>query len=562
MGQGCEGRQCTRHPGRIRLCCDALSRTTAIADRSGFTLDLARRYWAVTLYVLCAASLVFWIGYEASTTRLITFSQGADYWEHSAALHALIESPFSPGNPHLRSPALSPRYHPLYVLVALVSRALHLNAIDAMGLAAVLNMLLFTGGVFWFFSTYFRDWRAPLYALLVLFTSWWRGWHFSNVYQLQILPSVAAYPSTTGLALSWFCFGAVLTIIRRGPSPARFIVLGLLACLVLLAHPLTAMAVFSGMACLAVFEPGAPWRLRLLVLLTLVAGALLSHFWPYYSPFEVLSGRQGRVAGWAQRAIASAASDSPGPEQPLFYQVKGLRDALGLAAPGLLFAALMLALRKHLFAPLGLLSMLVVFATNMYVPLPLGHRFVLLAMVFLHIATVWGWLKLTPGYHDAWRFVARPWVGLVTSAALILLFVVGLWHNVALAEGRVQQAARGVSPVLNYARQVGKKAGSDAVVLGTNRDSWPVPTFGPKVVALLHANPLVADDLDRYGDATYFFSRMATSAERDAIIGKYSVTHVLTGAGVPKALRNYLGERGKSQRLASGLRLYTLAPAP
>jgi hypothetical protein len=517
----------------------------------------------VALYWLLAASLALWIGYEASTTRLITYSQGADYWEHSAALHALIESPFHPGNPHLRSDTLSPRYHPIYLLVALAARVLHEDALGAMTMAAVLNMALLAVGVYWFFAGYFRDPRAPLYAFFVLYTSWWKGWHFSNVYQLQILPSVAAYPSTTGLALSWFGFAVVVTIIRGGPSRLRFVALGLLACLTLLVHPLTAVLAFCGMTGLALLEPGATTRVRLGLLLTLLAGALLAHFWPYYSPFEVLAGGDGRDAGWAQTAVASMAQGVAGPLQPMFYRFKDLRDAVGLALPGLFFAALLLWQRKHLFIPLGLSCMLTVFAANALVPLPLGHRFVLLAMVFLHLATVWGWLSLTPGYHDAWSFVARPWLGRAAALGLVVIFGVGAWHNIELAESRVSQiGARRFSPVLNYARQAATKAGDDAVILGTARDSWPIPTFGAKVVALLHTNPLVPDDLDRIADAKAFFRRSTTPTERDAILAKYSVTHVLADGSAAKMLGKYLGERSKGQRLAGGYRLYALRPAP
>jgi hypothetical protein len=529
------------------------------ATRSERAFHLVRRSWAALLYALFAAALVGWIAYEAATTRLITFSQGADYWEHSAALHALIASPFHPGNPHLVSDALSPRYHPIYVALALVARALDQDAVSAMGMAAVLNMTLLTGGVFWFFDSYFKDARAPLYAFFVLFTSWWQGWHFSNVYQLSILPSVAAYPSTSAIGLSFVGFALVTLIVRSGATSLRLVLLGSLAAMLLLVHPLTAVMGFTGMGLLALLEPGAPWRVRGWLVLALLGGALCAHFWPYYSAFEVISGGQGRVAGWVEKALASASSGVSGPEQPMFYKWRGLRDAMGLAAPGVLFALILLVWRKHLFVPLGLACMLAVFGLNMLVPLPLGHRFVLLAMVFLHLATVWGWLMLTPGYHDAWSFVRRPSVGVVASLLLFTVFGIGVWHNVELAENRVQQvSSRRLSPVLNYARQVGRKAGRGAVVLGTPRDSWPVPTFGPKIVALLHANPLVGDDVNRFADAMSFFSRSITNAQRDEILAKYGVTHVLAVGGGSKALRSYLKERATSQRLAAGYRLYTV----
>jgi hypothetical protein len=460
------------------------------------------------------------------------------------------------------SDSLSPRYHPIYLAVALVARALQQDAIGAMGIAAALNMVLLTGSIFWFFHGYFRDARAPLYAFLVLFMSWWKGWHFSNVYQLQILPSVAAYPSTTGLALSFMGFALVTSIVRGGATTVRLVSLALLSATLLIVHPLTAVMGFAGMGLLALLEPGSSWRVRLWLVLALLGGALCAHFWPYYSAFEVLSGgSHGDTSGWAGKL------ERRGPSsfrlQPLFYDWQNLLEAIGLALPGLFFAVQLLWQRKHLFAPLGLLCMLAVFMGNIWVPLPLAHRFVLLAMVYLHVCTVWGCLRWSPGYHDASPLLARRPLAVASGVVLAAAFAVASWHNLTLADSRVEQASRRrLSPVLNYARQVGRRAGEGAVVLGTQADTWPVPTFGPKVVDLLHVNPLVPDALQRTEDVKRFFGRSLSDAERDALITKYGVTHVLSGGREAKGLRAYLAQRSNGQRLAGGYRLYTLKPSP
>ncbi|MET0413971.1 MAG: hypothetical protein ABW217_21860 [Polyangiaceae bacterium] len=529
--------------------------------RTQTALAWIRRYWPVVAYWLLGSALVIWIGREAFSTRLITQLQGSDYWEHSAALRALIEAPLHPGNPHLVSDTLSPRYNPVYILIALVTRALGEDALYAMSLASCVNMTLYVAGGYWFFASYFRDRRAPLYALFVLFASWWTGWHFSNVYQLQTLPSVAGYPSTTTLALTWLCFALVTSIVRSGASTWRLALLSLLSATVLLVHPLTAVLTFCGMTGLAVFEPGASRRVRVYVVLALLVSALLAHLWPYYSAFKVMSGgSHGRTAGWAEKAARDLMDDAPAPTRhALFYNTRKLVGAVGLAAPGLVCALLLLWRRKHLFIPLGLSCMLGVFAANAFVPLPLGHRFVLLAMVFLHLATVWGCLRISPGYHDAspllrWRAVR--WLAVVI---LIGAFTLGAVRNVGLAVNRVDEA-RGISQVVNYSRQVSKAAGEHGVVLGAARDAWPIPTFGPKVVSLLHMNPLVQDGLQREDDVTTFFGRRTSPEARDAILAKYSVTHVLS-RNEPKALRTYLEARASARRIAMGYRLYTLKGA-
>jgi hypothetical protein len=525
----------------------------------------ACRPWAVITYWLAGFALVLWIGVEASTTRLITFSPGADYWEHSAAMHELIASPFSPGNPHIASDVRSPRYNPVYVAVAIGARTFGLDALGAMTFVACLNMAAFVAGCFWFFSAYFRERRAPLYALLVLLTTWWNGWHYSNVYQLQILPSVAAYPSMSALGLTWFCFGLMTLVIRSGASRPRLLGLSLLAGAVLLVHPLTAVLAFSGMGLLALSEPGEGLRTRAYALAAIFVGSACAHFWPYYSAFAVLAGGQDEsTAGWVKTAAANALSASPNRHlHPLFYDIDQLRDAVGLAVPGFACALALLWQRKHLFIPLGLMAMLGVFAINALVYMPLGHRFVLLAMVYLHIALVWGCLWLTPGYHGATRWLSRRWLSYTAPALLVVFLAIGLWHNVRLAAARVKAvSARRISPVLNYARKAATQAGAGSVILARPRDGWPIPTFGGKVVALFHMNPLVPDGTQRGRDVNAFFGRNTSDATRDAILRKYSVTHVLTTGREPKALRRYLDERATDQRLAAGYRLHTLRQPP
>jgi len=525
----------------------------------------ARQYWAVIAYWLAGFALVLWIGIEASSTRLITFSPGADYWEHSAALYELIASPFSPSNPHLASDVQSPRYNPVYVAIAIGARIFGLDALGAMTVAACSNMAGFVAGCFCFFGAYFRDRRAPLYALLVMLTTWWDGWHYSNVYQLQILPSVAAYPSMSALALTWFCFWLMTSVVRSGATRPRLLGLFLLAGIVLIVHPLTAVLAFSGMGLLAISEPGAGLRTRAYALAAIFAGAACSHFWPYFSPFELLGGGQDEsTSDWVKTAATNALNANPNRQlHPLFYDVKLLRDAVGLAAPGFACALALLWQRKHLFIPLGLLAMLAVFGLNALVYMPLGHRFVLLAMVYLHLALVWGCLWLTPGYHDASRLLARRWLSYAAPAALALFLGFGLWHNAGLAAARVREVSgRRLSPVLNYARQASTLAGPGAVVLARPRDGWPIPTFGAKVVALFHINPLVPDGLQRGRDVKAFFGQGPSDGVRDAILQKYSVTHVLGTGRESRALRRYLDQRATSRRLAAGYRLYTLRSVP
>ncbi|HET9930932.1 MAG TPA: hypothetical protein VFQ35_09605, partial [Polyangiaceae bacterium] len=178
---------------------------------------MRRRAWDIA-FVLLGLALVVWIADDAFGARVVTLSQGADYWEHSATMRELMDHPFSPRNPHLNSAESSPRFVPLFIVLALVARALHWDALNAMGLVATANTLLLVTGIFLFFRSYFRDARASLIGFVVAFGSWYDAWHFSNVYQLKILFSTAPYPSTTALGLSLLGFTFTLRVLRKGPG--------------------------------------------------------------------------------------------------------------------------------------------------------------------------------------------------------------------------------------------------------------------------------------------------------------------------------------------------------
>src|SRR5438876_909083 len=77
--------------------------------------------------------------------------------------------------------------------------------------------------------------------------------------------------------------------------------------------------------------------------------------------------------------------------------------------------------------------MLLPFAVNAFVDLPLGHRFVLLANVFLQIGVVWLLLRVTPGYASAFSCLSRRGLQIAASLALVLLFSVLGWHGVQMA---------------------------------------------------------------------------------------------------------------------------------
>jgi hypothetical protein len=527
----------------------------------GWWFRVVRR-WSDVAFIALSALLFYWVVLDAFTSRIVTLSQGADYWEHTAALRALEASLWHPKNPHLVSPAASPRFIPSFVFAAAVANALKLDALGAMGVSVVCNTLLLLSGIFFFFRTYFRDPRASLYGLVIMFGSWYDAWHYSNVYQLKIFFSVAGYPSTAALGMCLLGFAWTLEFLR-GRSRVWPIapLLSVWWGLVLVTHPLTAVLGFVGAGLLALTEARVPRRLRALVLGTLAVGVLLALLWPYFSVLRVLSGGGGPAVDSAIRRLAGSASEVSGRLHP-FYRLPGFLKSLGLALGGIPIALYLILRRRHWFISLGALAMAVPFVANAFVDVPLGHRFILLAIFFLQVALVWGLLKLTWGAPEALRILARVplrWGGRVLVTCVL---VACAWVNLGAALERWNLALRQLngreSVNVRYGREAAEIAGPRAIILAAPHNAWPIPSFGPKVTALLHENPLVFDAAEREGEVTRFLMPDAQPSERLAILRRYGVTHVLLHHREAARLGASLAGIASRRLLSGGFALYTL----
>ncbi len=522
---------------------------------------MIRRYWQDLLYLGLALGLLLWVSADAFGLRLITFSPGADYWEHTAVLHALLENPWHPEHPLIVSDAGSPRFGPHFLLIALAGRALTWGPLDAMGLAAVLNTALLLTGIWWFFRCYFRDPRASLYGLVVFFCSWFDAPHFSNVFKLKVFFSVAGYPSSAALAFTLLGLGLVTQILRRELMHPLWLALSALVWgYVYVTHPLTATMGLSAAVLLALTEPGVALKRRLAVAGSVVVGLLLTLLWPYYPALGMV------VGGTVERVKDDAPDDLGGAHR--FYTSADLTDILGFCWLAFPLLPYLWVRRQLVFAVLGALLMLGVFVGNILVPLPLGHRYVLLSVFFLQLVLVKLLLLLTPRRGErrwAERAVLR-W-GAAVLVAAFLLYALGV--NVSLAHEHLRRAetqARGAereSVTVRYARRVGELAGPNAVILSSALASWPLPTFGPKVVTPHHTNPLITDSAERRRSAIRFMAQGTSSTERRLILKRYGVTHVVTPPRVSSSVLDFLEREGsKRQGLAGGFALYALKPRP
>ena len=146
--------------------------------------------------------------------------------------------------------------------------------------------------------------------------------------------------------------------------------------------------------------------------------------------------------------------------------------------------------------------------------------------------------------------------GALTAAALLLFMIVSnvetAWERFDEKQGRSYTE----SPTVKYGRRVAELAGPNAVVLAMPLPSWPLPTFGPKIVALHHQNPLISDAVQRNRDAKRFLSDAPSDEERLRILERYRITHVVVLPGESDGVLDFLNEHGKKRGLPLGRMLY------
>lgn len=536
-----------------------LSRASAGPQLPGATASHDRV--CVALYWLIVASLTGLLGWTFFSHPVFTHSLNNDFWEHSAALRAWMSDLWRPKNPHLAIDSGSPRYMPFYFVLAVMGKTFGLGAIDTLKIGAVFNVAFLSVGAFLFFRLYFRSSLAPIIGLLVLLTGWGLAWTWSNVYQLRGLLYVAPYPSTFSFAATLLCLWLQTSILRSGDrSLYRHTGLALLVALTFACHPLTGALAVGAAGLLALTHPDVASRARLTAIAALVTGLLLTELWPYYSALQVTLGISGgEASSWVSGGNLTWDAR---PRQLLnhpFYAPATVLLALGPALAGLICLVFLAGRREHRFILFGALSMLVPYFVNLVYPIPLGHRFLLFAIFFLHLAMIWATLDVVRRLSLSEK---TPVATKLAAAPLAVVLFAGLAFNLIFAQMDFREHVAVWRPVPATVGAVVRSVPEDGVVMARPMLAWPVPTFGGKVVSLFHPNPMVPDQADRKRHVTAFFSAATPVAERRRIVRNYGVTHVLIDAAdTADAVLTFLYLEGTIVETRDDLQLIAL-PAP
>lgn len=489
-----------------------------------------------TAYWILALPLWAIFSWAAFNFQPGAYMNAGDFWEHSAALHAWLQDLWHPQSPHVSSDEGSPRYMPFFFVITVLSTLFGFTALQAMGTAGVVSITLFMIGNKLFSDRYFcNPWAAPI-ALLVLLSGWGIGWYWSNVYQLRNIFYVISYPSFFVFSFGFIAYWWLLGLVKSATLPLwRLIVLALIVGILFSSHPPTGVAIIVTMGLMAIFANDVRLRRRVALLFVLSAGLLLVELWPYFSTWQITLGTSGGESStWISREVSGTSVDYLRRARSLywgdpFYQPRLVMLAFGPALLGIPMVFYLLVRERNwlLFSGCAILS--IPYLLNIFTPIPLGDRFLLFVIFFLHLSLVWFFLKAIFGQrHSVW--VRNTGIGLLT---VMVLWNVGLaagelWgYSLSVRNLEIHNRSKQQRAVVDYMQAVANVVPSDAVIMAPTALAWPIPTFVGKVVSGHRLNPMIRDTEQRRKDVGTFFDADAALEDRQQIIKRHHVTHVL-----------------------------------
>ncbi|HEY3481519.1 MAG TPA: hypothetical protein VGL02_21695, partial [Streptomyces sp.] len=196
-------------------------------------------------YAVVAA--VFWVVLAVAARHTPI---NGDFGQHASAIERVKADWWHPANPLLRESGTgSPYYSPYIVSLGLLARATGAAGWQVLRWCGPVNLAVLVAGVGAYAHTLSRRRPAPVYALLA-FTLLWGvdGSAWSGFCGVRSLTLVASYPSTFAVGLAFLLWTLADRLARR-PAPVpvyAYAGLGALAGVLLLIHPITALAAAVG----------------------------------------------------------------------------------------------------------------------------------------------------------------------------------------------------------------------------------------------------------------------------------------------------------------------------
>lgn len=490
-------------------------------------------------FTFIAIILVFYIPLSLLDYDQFPFSDGA---EHGAAVRELANHPIHPQDPMLANHSgNSPRFVPSIFLMALFMRLLQLDVLTILKIFLIVYFFLFLVSAALFSSEYFNDKGQGLWSLASLLFLWGRGWDGANAYMFSTILYTAYFPSVVSFSLSLLGLYFQLLFFKRN-NKWYFVIEAILGALVFVNHPLTGLFFFICSGILYI-EKRIPLRKMIFCyVLSVIVALTLIGVWPYYAFLpNLLKVASGEMIQTLDYQLT----------RDYLYSMPLLRSGPALAGIPLLI--LFLLRKRYLLLVGGFATFSLIYLTGYFFRISLAERFIFF-IIFLLQMTVSRILR-------EWFSFPLPWLKRdfkkITTWFLILLLTLGIIIQMAFLCRNFILPAFEYRHDLHFPHYVSpnkmqlelkKYLREGDVVLSDIYSSWSIPVYtGARIIALFHTPPHVNDNLERVKAVETFYDGSTTSEERNKIVKKYGVTHILLNFYIAgKGLESVLEEMGFS----------------
>jgi hypothetical protein len=446
------------------------------------------------------------------------FSDGA---EHGAAVRALAANMLHPGDPMLSAVSgASPRYVPSIFIMALFMKASGLDVLVVLKIFELAGFVLFLIAVALFSKEYFNDAGQAPWSLAFLLFFWGLGWREANAYMFSAILDTAYYPSVVAFSSALLALYFQLRFISSTHQKFLFAAIAVGA-LCFTNHPVTGIFFLVCSGCLYLEQKGFNKKTVFCYTLTILMALSLTVLWPYYNFWASFK----RIAvGEMQNTLDYDLT------RQYLYSTPLLRAGPALIGiPVLIFYFIQ---RQYLLLWGGYAVFGFIYLAGYYCTISLAERVIFFSMCLLQLAT---------------SRLAREWLTAASGPVLLLKKRLSILLIVILAGGGALQSVlvfqEFIYPSFSFVsgsllprhanpnamqNELKQYLGPGDIVLSDIFTSWSVPVYtGAKIVALFHSSPHIGDNAVRIRDVEAFYNPKMTSAERDTLVKKYGVTHIL-----------------------------------
>lgn len=458
-----------------------------------------------------------------------------DTWHHTAVLRELMSAPFSPSNPHIPTDEPSRYFTPINILAALIGKIFGFQPWQVFSFTGAIMCLGLCASCWLFAKTYFRSTAAPTIFLTILLFGWGLQFGHVGMHNFATFTSSAGYPATQTFVLGifgWFLCAAALDDTHHISRHALGVML--ITAILIISHQFSAFLMLIGFGSFIVFHLAADTSRKIILLAAILAGGVLSLFWPYFSPLDVILSASDPRWNSPQESLnnflywATIAA-------PAFIGVFGLYN------------------RKTRQWRLEIVSALAFFFLTYAVLAATGssiaHRMPPAIILYLQLGLCWAVLSsgILEKVQNAHRLIFALCIGLAM-------------FNGSLARIDNLHTRAEYGPMLVSVEKMRSAVPTDAIAFATEHAVFPYQSTGRKVVSIPRPEPVAPSLAERQSATDTFFAAETSARQRDALVQKWNASHIVFAPlDISEQTAENLRKMGSSQKYVRDIEIITLS---